>query len=121
MVIAISRMHIRSMRFGSTKTSALCYNKHGAEFLFFFAQQTPPIIGGDLMRSWSDEELNQYAIYIRSEISHCIEVTNELADDDLLSDRVLVELKTKIGARYWELKTIDKNIRRELKRRKRSC
>lgn len=73
------------------------------------------------MRSWTDEEINQYAVYIRSEISHCIEVTNGLADGDSLSDRVLVELKTEIGTRYWELKNIDKNIRRELKRRKRSC
>lgn len=73
------------------------------------------------MRSWSDEELNQYAIYIRSEISHCIEVTNELADDDSLTEKVQVALKMKIGTRYWELKNIDKNIRRELKRRKRSC
>lgn len=72
------------------------------------------------MRNWTDEELNGYARYIRSEIDHCIEVTNELADDDSLTERVQVALKTKIGTRYWELKTIDKNIRRELKRRKRS-
>lgn len=72
------------------------------------------------MRNWSDEELNQYAVYIQSEIGHCIEVINKFADDDTLTDKVQSALRTKIGTRYWELKNIDKAIRRELKRRKRS-